>query len=194
MQRSNKQMENYMKTSCFSFALLLCVLVLGCGRGSNNPADSGTGGQSSSFTLGGTTYTTTSTAPLQNNVTQNIDGRTVTLNNFVADAFGLFVASENGTACFITGSSNNTSVNLLAEFPGRATGNFQLNSGQAGMLIVIGSTQYAATSGQLSITEYANPSGKIRSTFSGTFRTVTGGTNVQVTNGSFTVTRASDIQ
>ncbi len=189
-------MENDMKTSCFPFALLLCVLVLGCGRGSNNPADSGsgTGGQSSSFTLGGTTYTTTSTAPLQNNVTQNIDGQTVRLNNFVADAFGLFVASENATGCFITGSTNNTSVNLLAEFPGRATGNFQLNGGQAEILIVIGSTQYAATSGQLSITEYGNPGGRIRGTFSGTFRTVTGGTNVQVTNGSFNVTRAEIIQ
>lgn len=164
--------------------LTTSLSLLGCGRGGNNPADGSsgdTGGQSSSFTLDGRTYTTTSTAPLQNNVQQTIDGRTVTLNNFVADAFGVFIVRDNATACSITGNSNNAAISLGIAFPGRQTG----STNQGIVALSVGTTLLFSTSAQVNVTEYGNPGGRIRGTFS--FRNFD-----QTISGSFAVTRSSD--
>ncbi|MDX2130053.1 MAG: hypothetical protein SFU91_13550 [Chloroherpetonaceae bacterium] len=170
------------------------TIVFSSCKSDNNPTDSGgTGGQSSSFTLNGTTYTTTSVTPLANNVTSTIDGETFRLNSFVPDAFGVYVATETTTVCGISGTSGGTSVGILLGFSGQTTGTYQMvEDGSSAIGLTVGSVTYLSLSGQIVVSEYGNVGGRIRGTFSGTF--TTGSTTVQIPNGSFNVTRGEIIQ
>lgn len=178
-----------MKTVLFALCVVCASLYfVGCSK-DETPTNSNNNNNNNNNNNSSTTY-----------ASATIDGGTTFTIPIGANAkaIGNYIQSENAVTCVISDGTKSFSVNVY----GGTLGTFQfLNIGNADTRwgqISFGSS-FTELSGSLPgqgsviITKYGAVGEKIEGTFSGKFMT-SKGVMIDVTNGTFSVTRAADIQ
>ncbi|MFP4527409.1 MAG: hypothetical protein ACLFQX_02590 [Candidatus Kapaibacterium sp.] len=165
-------MKNLFKFSLLS--VLLAMLVVSCSKDDNPVDNSDLGrfaatfqfkldGQSKNYKYGGAAYD-------------------------AEDSYS-YIAGAKDTTSFI---GDITGEILYIELPGKNTGTYQVIDGENEIYLRIGSDFYSGQSGVITISKFEGVGGKVEGSFSAVLKNSLTGEEINITDGSFSVTRFED--